>query len=56
MALHEARLRQAVDAKLPADAFLQKPLHLHALKPCLARHIGRAGARFDLASDTVPVD
>jgi hypothetical protein len=55
--IDEGRLREASNAKAPADAFLQKPLYAQALTRCIGnRSRSRRGSRFDADSAIVPIE
>jgi DNA-binding response OmpR family regulator len=57
VSLDQERLRKAASMRLPALAFLQKPLHLRALTGCLgARLCFGPKTSFDMANETVEVD
>jgi hypothetical protein len=55
--IDEGRLREASNAKAPADAFLQKPVYAQALTRCIGnRSRSRRGPRFDADSAIVPIE
>lgn len=56
-ALDRDRLKQAADDRLPVDAFLQKPVHRHALAGLLAGRVRRSSLpEFDPSSEHVEID
>jgi DNA-binding response OmpR family regulator len=55
--IDEERLRAASQARVPADAFLQKPLYAHALTRCIGdRSRSNRVSRFDANSTTVHIE